>query len=51
MSEHLMFIESLKPVGYIEIWKGFRIAANKKPNIFHLFLMKILLGWKWIDEC
>ena len=29
---------------------GFCIAFEKKPNWFHRTMMKMCLGWKWIDK-
>lgn len=29
---------------------GFCIAFEKKPNWFHRTMMKVCLGWEWIDK-
>ena len=29
---------------------GFCIAFEKKPNLFHRIMMKVCLGWEWIDK-
>ena len=29
---------------------GFCVAFEKKPNLFHRTMMKICLGWEWIDK-
>jgi hypothetical protein len=38
-------------VGYYQIGgqSGLRIAFVKKPNWFHRTMMKLCLGWKWLD--
>lgn len=28
---------------------GFKLGTTKKPNLLRRFLIKIILGWKWID--
>lgn len=38
-----------KPVGQIEMMKGFYFSARKKPCVWHRFWMRVLLGWKWHD--
>lgn len=38
-----------KPVGHLELIKGFYVSSRKKPNAWNRFWMRILLGWKWHD--
>lgn len=38
-----------KPVGQIEVVKGFYFSARKKPCAWHRFWMRVFLGWKWHD--
>ena len=37
-------------VGRFEIIDGFQISSYTKPNRVHRFFIKLLLGWKWIDD-
>ena len=37
--------------GTLHLVKGeLAISTRIKPNIFHLFMMKVLLGWEWEDN-
>jgi hypothetical protein len=29
---------------------GFGIMLSKKPNLIHIFFMKLLLGVEWLDK-
>ncbi len=37
----------LDQVGFIELFEGLLLGVYKKPRRFHLFMMKLLLGWEW----
>lgn len=39
-----------KKVGYYKINKGLHIYFTNKPNWFHRFMTKLLLGWQWVDD-
>ena len=37
--------------GTLHIVKGaLSVEMRIKPNFFHLFMMKVLLGWEWEDD-
>ena len=36
--------------GSYKVGKSFHIFFEKKPNSFHRFFTKLLLGWKWHDQ-
>ena len=38
-----------KYVGGIWITPNFVVSSTKKPNWFHRFMLKVLLGWEWRD--
>lgn len=38
-----------KPKGFMRILPNCYISMPEKPLAFHLLMMKLLLGWKWID--
>lgn len=47
-----LIIENIKWAG--QYWvggvdSGFGIALKNKPNIFHRFMMRVALGWEWLD--
>lgn len=45
-----VFIPSKTYVGHYCLGnKALCIAFEKKPNWFHRTMMKVCLGWKWID--
>lgn len=39
-----------KKAGYYKINKGLHIEFTRKPNWFHRFMTKLLLGWQWEDN-
>lgn len=39
-----------KPEGFIEIAENVYVSVMKKPKWFHMFMMRILLGWRWRKE-
>jgi hypothetical protein len=39
-----------KEVGSYKIGRSFQIYFEKKPNSFHRFFTKLLLGWEWNDQ-
>ena len=36
-----------KPVGKLMLFEGVTLIVTQKPNWFHLFMMRILFGWKY----
>ena len=38
-----------KAVGYMEILPSVEYHITKKPKWFHRIMVRILLGWKWVD--
>jgi hypothetical protein len=38
------------PTGYILIAQGVKIVVYKKPNWFHLLMMRLLLGWTFEEH-
>jgi hypothetical protein len=45
-----MCIDVPKPAGYIALWNGFHVGAKTKPNVIHLFFMRLIFGWKWFKS-
>ena len=43
-------IKKQKQVGSYKIGKSFHVFFEKKPNLIHRFLSKVLLGWEWQDQ-
>lgn len=38
-----------EPIGYIKLAESIYCGVRKKPCLWHLFWMKVLLGWTWHD--
>ena len=36
-----------KTVGKLILFDGISLEVTQKPNWFHLFMMRILFGWKY----
>lgn len=36
------------PAGRVEIVSGFSIELTKMPNWFHMLMMRIALGWRFV---
>jgi hypothetical protein len=43
-------IKKQKQVGSYKIGKSFHVFFEKKPNLIHRFLSRVLLGWEWQDQ-
>ena len=37
-------------VGYWKVIDSFNVQSCTKPNCFHRFMNRLLIGWKWVDE-
>jgi len=38
-----------RPAGFLKIGDSNFLPCEKKPNRFHLFIMRVLFGWTWED--
>lgn len=36
--------------GRFRVWDGLEIAAKTRPNWFHRMTMRLVFGWRWIDN-
>lgn len=37
-------------LGQMDLGFGLFVHSKTRPNIFHRWMMRILLGWKWTDK-